>query len=74
MASSGGERSGLGQFVRKQTKYGTAAKLATTSESYLKHYLCAGDTLQGLALKYGVTVRKFNRCTSGNALVQHAND
>lgn len=37
-------------------KYGSTAKHMTRTESLVKHTVCPTDTLQGIALKYGVTV------------------
>lgn len=42
----------------KTRSYGsTACVAAPLAERYVEHRLRAGDTLQGIALKYGVTVR-----------------
>lgn len=37
-------------------KYGSTAKHMTRTDSLVKHTVCPTDTLQGIALKYGVTV------------------
>jgi len=37
-------------------KYGSTSKHITRTESLVKHTVCSTDTLQGIALKYGVTV------------------
>lgn len=37
-------------------KYGSTAKHMMRTESLVKHTVCPTDTLQGIALKYGVTV------------------
>lgn len=37
-------------------KYGSTAKHMTKAESLIKHIVVSTDTLQGIALKYGVTV------------------
>lgn len=37
-------------------KYGSTAKHITRNENLLKHTVSTTDTLQGIALKYGVTV------------------
>lgn len=42
----------------KARSYGSTASVAAPlAERYVEHRLSAGDTLQGIALKYGVTVR-----------------
>ncbi len=52
------ERQGLGKSLKSQTKYGTTSKLMCSNESFIKHRLLHGETLQGIALKYGCTVSK----------------
>lgn len=47
----------LGKFVEKQTKYGTTTRLVAKSSLVVKHKVCQSDTLMGIALKYGSTVR-----------------
>jgi len=43
----------------KARSYGSTASVAAPlAERYVEHRLSAGDTLQGVALKYGVTVRR----------------
>lgn len=43
----------------KARSYGSTASVAAPlAERYVEHRLSAGDTLQGIALKYGVTVRQ----------------
>lgn len=43
----------------KARSYGSTASVAAPlAERYVEHRLSAGDTLQGIALKYGVTVRE----------------
>ncbi|XP_075753361.1 lysM and putative peptidoglycan-binding domain-containing protein 2 isoform X2 [Pelodiscus sinensis] len=46
----------------KIRSYGSTASVAAPlSERYLEHRLSAGDTLQGIALKYGVTMEQIKR-------------
>ncbi|KAJ8313405.1 hypothetical protein KUTeg_009033, partial [Tegillarca granosa] len=60
MAEGGGnERQLLGQYVQKQTKYGTTTRLSPKSSTYIKHTVVESDTLMGIALKYGVTVNSL---------------
>ena len=58
MATNGrGEKTGLGKFVQKQSGYGTTkTKLNVANDSFIKHIVKPGETVQGIALKYGVTV------------------
>ncbi len=59
MANIDEERSGLGKFVKSQARYGTTTKSCYTNESFLKHIVKKGETLQGIALKYGISVSKM---------------
>ncbi|KAK3095890.1 hypothetical protein FSP39_020378 [Pinctada imbricata] len=62
MAESGGtEKQLLGQFVEKQTKYGTTTRLVSKSSTFIKHFIQKTDTLMGIALKYSVTVEQIKR-------------
>ncbi|XP_067411936.1 lysM and putative peptidoglycan-binding domain-containing protein 2 isoform X2 [Emydura macquarii macquarii] len=46
----------------KIRSYGSTASVAAPlAERYLEHSLSAGDTLQGIALKYGVTMEQIKR-------------
>ncbi|XP_032686165.1 lysM and putative peptidoglycan-binding domain-containing protein 2 isoform X2 [Odontomachus brunneus] len=52
-------------------KYGSTAKHMTRTESLVKHIVSATDTLQGIALKYGVTteqIRRVNRLWASDSL------
>ena len=52
------ERRSIRDSGRKLKKYGsTSNKHATRNEQLMKHVVSKEDTLQGIALKYGVTVR-----------------
>jgi hypothetical protein len=57
MAEGGGEKQFIGKLLQKQTKYGTNSPLTQKSSVYIKHLIGKADTLMGIALKYGVTVR-----------------
>lgn len=49
----------------KTRSYGsTASVTATLGERYIEHRVTDGDTLQGIALRYGVTVRAGARALS----------
>nr|XP_042709861.1 lysM and putative peptidoglycan-binding domain-containing protein 2 isoform X1 [Chrysemys picta bellii] len=46
----------------KIRSYGSTASVAAPlAERYVEHHLSAGDTLQGIALKYGVTMEQIKR-------------
>ncbi|XP_074862767.1 lysM and putative peptidoglycan-binding domain-containing protein 2 isoform X2 [Carettochelys insculpta] len=46
----------------KIRSYGSTASVAAPlAERYLEHRISAGDTLQGIALKYGVTMEQIKR-------------
>ena len=62
MADCGNEKAGLGAFAKSQAKYGTTSKLTVSNETFLKHNLAEGDTLQGISLKYNVPVSKSLPC------------
>ncbi|KAL3287891.1 hypothetical protein HHI36_002347 [Cryptolaemus montrouzieri] len=50
------------ESARSLKKYGsTSSKHATKSENYVKHYVCHTDTLQGIALKYDVSIEQIRR-------------
>lgn len=52
-------------------KYGSTAKHVTRTENLIKHTVSATDTLQGIALKYGVTteqIRRVNRLWASDSL------
>lgn len=52
-------------------KYGSTAKHTTRTDSLIKHIVAATDTLQGIALKYGVTteqIRRVNRLWASDSL------
>lgn len=51
------ERRCIRDTGRTLKKYGSTAKHTTRTESLAKHTVCPTDTLQGIALKYGVTVK-----------------
>lgn len=50
------ERVSIRESARPLKKYGSTCNHMKRNEEYIKHVMCKGDTLQGLALKYGVTV------------------
>ncbi|KAL3219175.1 hypothetical protein MRX96_030624 [Rhipicephalus microplus] len=60
-ASGGNETALLGSFARKQVKYGSTCKYVSRSSKTIKHVVQPGDTLQGIALRYGVTTEELKR-------------
>jgi len=51
------EKLSIRDSARSLKKYGsTSTKNNTRNESYVKHFVSNTDTLQGIALKYNVTV------------------
>lgn len=59
MAEGWNEKDFLGSFVQKQTKYGTTTVRSQKSSLCIKHKITDKDTLMGIALKYGITVRNL---------------
>ncbi|KAJ6664088.1 hypothetical protein lerEdw1_008303 [Lerista edwardsae] len=47
--------------IKTRTYGSTASVAAPLAERYLEHRLGPGDTLQGIALKYGVTMEQIKR-------------
>ncbi|XP_014666594.1 PREDICTED: lysM and putative peptidoglycan-binding domain-containing protein 1-like [Priapulus caudatus] len=68
------ETASLGFFVKKQAKYGTATTTYSKKEAYTVHEVSASDTLQGIALKYGVSMghlKRANRLWTNDSLFLH---
>lgn len=42
--------------IRQAKRYGSTARHVTRNETLVKHPVAKSDTLQGIALRYGVTV------------------
>ncbi|XP_030747159.1 lysM and putative peptidoglycan-binding domain-containing protein 2 isoform X2 [Sitophilus oryzae] len=56
------EKLSIRDSARSLKKYGsTSTKTATKAESYIKHFVSNSDTLQGIALKYNVTIEQIRR-------------
>ncbi|XP_076333409.1 lysM and putative peptidoglycan-binding domain-containing protein 2-like [Tachypleus tridentatus] len=51
----------LVSFVKNHTKYGSTSNYAIRREKCIKHIIQPTDTLQGLALRYGVTMEDIKR-------------
>lgn len=51
------EKLSIRESAKSLKKYGsTSSKHSTRNENFIKHAVTSADTLQGIALKYGVTV------------------
>ncbi|XP_033126217.1 lysM and putative peptidoglycan-binding domain-containing protein 2-like [Anneissia japonica] len=59
----GGKTSIFGSNTNKSygRSYGSTRTSIATQETYIKHTVSPGDTLQGIALKYGTTVQHIKR-------------
>ncbi|OWR54591.1 lysM and putative peptidoglycan-binding domain-containing protein 2 [Danaus plexippus plexippus] len=55
------ERVSIRESARPLKKYGSTCNHIKRNEEYIKHVMSKGDTLQGIALKYGVTMEKIRR-------------
>ncbi|XP_050297485.1 lysM and putative peptidoglycan-binding domain-containing protein 2 isoform X2 [Anthonomus grandis grandis] len=56
------EKLSIRDSARSLKKYGsTSSKNATKNESFVKHFVTNSDTLQGLAVKYNVTIEQIRR-------------
>ena len=60
MADDGDERVTFGKLTKSHTQYGTTSSAASArfrnTDSFIRHAVQVGDTLQGIAVKYGVAV------------------
>lgn len=50
------EKLSIRDSARSLKKYGSTSKHIMKNDNYIKHIVISTDTLQGIALKYGVTV------------------
>lgn len=50
------EKLSISESARSLKKYGSTSRHVTRNENYVKHFVGNTDTLQGIALKYDVTV------------------
>ncbi|XP_035740911.1 lysM and putative peptidoglycan-binding domain-containing protein 2-like [Vespa mandarinia] len=65
------ERRCIADTGKTLRKYGSTAKHMMRAESLIKHIVVSTDTLQGIALKYGVTteqIRRVNRLWASDSL------
>ena len=56
MGDSGEEKGLLGPPLRSHRGYGTTAVNMRRPDHIIVHYVHKGDTIQGIALKYGASV------------------
>lgn len=50
------EKIGIKESVGPLKTYGSTSRHISRQENYIKHFVSNSDTLQGIALKYNVTV------------------
>ncbi|XP_055339954.1 lysM and putative peptidoglycan-binding domain-containing protein 2-like isoform X2 [Paramacrobiotus metropolitanus] len=65
------ETASIGSIARKVMSYGTTTRNYDGNEMYITHPICSTDTLQGIALKYGVTMehlRRVNRLWASDSM------
>lgn len=65
------ERTSFGGLAKSDKKYGSTSNHMKRNEVYVKHYVSPSDTLQGIALRYGVTteqIRRVNRIWTNDSL------
>ncbi|XP_060519775.1 lysM and putative peptidoglycan-binding domain-containing protein 2 [Cylas formicarius] len=56
------EKLSIRDSARSLKKYGsTSSKMITRNEKFVKHFVSNSDTLQGIALKYNVTIEQIRR-------------
>ncbi|XP_044263719.1 lysM and putative peptidoglycan-binding domain-containing protein 1 [Tribolium madens] len=65
------EKLSIRDSARSLKKYGSTSKHVNRNENCIKHYVTNTDTLQGIALKYDVTIeqiRRVNRLWASDSL------
>ncbi|XP_071451110.1 lysM and putative peptidoglycan-binding domain-containing protein 1 [Hetaerina americana] len=65
------EKRYIGGFAKSLKKYGSTCNHMKPQERLIKHTVSKSDTLQGIALKYGVTmeqIRRINRLWASDSL------
>ncbi|XP_046397597.1 lysM and putative peptidoglycan-binding domain-containing protein 2 [Ischnura elegans] len=70
------EKRYIGGFAKSLKKYGSTCNHMKTQEKLIKHTVSKSDTLQGIALKYGVTmeqIRRINRLWASDSLFLREN-
>jgi len=62
MAEGGGEeRASFSVIAKSHRKYGSTSNHMKRNEVVIKHIVSPGETLQGIALRYGVTMEQIKR-------------
>lgn len=56
-SGGGDERIAFGPMAKGQKKYGATSSRSKKNEQVVVYNVQMGDTLQGIAIKFGVTVR-----------------
>lgn len=59
MDRGGYEKISITESVGPLKTYGSTSRHVSRQENYIKHFVSNTDTLQGIALKYNVTVSIF---------------
>ncbi|XP_057668116.1 lysM and putative peptidoglycan-binding domain-containing protein 1 [Diorhabda carinulata] len=54
-------RDSIRESAQSLRKYGSTSKHVMKNENYIKHFVTNTDTLQGIALKYNVTIEQIHR-------------
>ncbi|KAF2892476.1 hypothetical protein ILUMI_13695 [Ignelater luminosus] len=65
------EKLSIRESAKSLKKYGSTSKHVTRNQNFIKHIVSSSDTLQGIALKYGVTmeqIRRSNRLWASDSL------
>ncbi|CAG9857418.1 unnamed protein product [Phyllotreta striolata] len=55
------ERLSIRDSAQSLKKYGSTSRHVTKPDTFIKHYVDNADTLQGIALKYDVTIEQIRR-------------
>ncbi|CAH1164118.1 unnamed protein product [Phaedon cochleariae] len=55
------EKLSIRESASSLKKYGSTSKHLTRNENYIKHFVSNADTLQGISLKYNVTIEQIRR-------------
>lgn len=55
------ERRSIRDSAKSLKKYGSTCNHFKRQDHFVKHYVAEGDTMQGIALKYGVTMEEIRR-------------
>ncbi|XP_049834222.1 lysM and putative peptidoglycan-binding domain-containing protein 2 isoform X3 [Schistocerca gregaria] len=70
-SSTTDEKQSIRESAKQPKKYGSFCNHVSRQDNCIKHIIVEGDTLQGIALKYGVTmeqIRRLNRLWATDSL------